>query len=116
MTPTPSALAMTRSSGILLALLAVCFFSTSAVFLRLAAPLSPYEITFWRMVFAAATVAVGLVLNRGKAGPLPREPRYLLFGLVAALHFLLFVASLSFTSIAHALSITYLAPVFIALA
>ncbi|MDE3077712.1 MAG: DMT family transporter, partial [Chloroflexota bacterium] len=35
--------------------------------------------------------------------------------LVAALHFLLFVTSLTFTSIAHSLSITYTAPVFIAL-
>src|SRR5581483_10009696 len=34
----------------------------------------------------------------------------------AALHFLSYVASLSFTSVAHALSITYLAPAFIALA
>jgi drug/metabolite transporter (DMT)-like permease len=92
--------------------LAVGFFSTSAVFVRLAAPISPYEITFWRMIFAAATVGVGLLLTPGRAGPLPRDKRYVGFGLIAALHFLLFVAALTFTSIAHALSITYLAPVF----
>jgi len=86
------------------------------VFVRLAAPISPYEITFWRMVFAASTVGVGMLLTRRSAGPLPWERRYIGFGLVAALHFLLFVTALSFTSIAHALSITYLAPVFTAVA
>ncbi|HLQ33328.1 MAG TPA: DMT family transporter [Chloroflexota bacterium] len=104
-----------KTSGILLALLAVGFFSSSAVLARLAAPISPFEITFWRMVVAAGTVGVGLLATRG-AGALPRERRYMLFGLVAALHFLLFVASLSLTSIAHALSITYMAPLFTAAA
>jgi drug/metabolite transporter (DMT)-like permease len=102
--------------GILLAVVAVVFFSSSAVFVRLAAPVSPYEITFWRMTFAAATVGLGLALSRGQPRRLPAERRYLLFGLVAALHFLLFVMSVTFTSIAHALAITYLAPVFTAAA
>ncbi|HEX6511962.1 MAG TPA: DMT family transporter [Chloroflexota bacterium] len=104
----------TELSGIALALLAVAFFSTSAVFVRLAAPISPYEITFWRMLFASGTV--GLAAAASGAGPLPRERRYVLFGLVAAMHFLLFVTALSLTTIAHALSITYLAPVFTAVA
>jgi drug/metabolite transporter (DMT)-like permease len=92
----------------------VAFFSTSAVFVRLAAPISPYEITFWRMVFGAAAVGVGWACTRRGAGPLPWERRYVAYGFVAALHFLLFVTALTFTSIAHALSITYLAPVFTA--
>lgn len=107
---------MRGASGVLLALLAVGFFSTSAVLVRLAAPISPYEITFWRMLFASATVGVGLLLTGTGFRTLPRERRYIVFGLVAACHFLLFVASLSFTSIAHALSITYLAPLFTAIA
>jgi len=100
--------------GFALALLAVALFSTSAVLVRLAAPISPYEITFWRMAFATATVGVGLAISR--AGKLPRDRRYIGFGLIAAAHFLLFVTALSFTSIAHALSITYLAPAFTAMA
>ncbi len=92
----------------------MAFFSTSAVLVRLAAPISPYQITFWRMLFAASTVGLGLLFTRDRR--LPRERRYLLFGLVAALHFLLFVTAVSFTSIAHALSITYLAPLFTAIA
>jgi drug/metabolite transporter (DMT)-like permease len=99
-----------------LAALAVCFFSTSAVFVRLAAPISPLEITFWRMLFAAATVATGLLASRGWRDAFPFERRYIAFGWVAALHFLLFVTALSFTTIAHALSITYLAPIFTAVA
>ncbi|HLY65037.1 MAG TPA: DMT family transporter, partial [Chloroflexota bacterium] len=106
-----------RAAGIGLAALAVCFFSSSATFVRLAAPISPYEITFWRMLFATATVLAGLAASGSwKADPFPWERRYVLFGLVAALHFLLFVTSLSFTTIAHSLAITYLAPVFTALA
>jgi drug/metabolite transporter (DMT)-like permease len=86
------------------------------VFVRLAAPISPFEITFWRMVFAAATVAAGLLMTRGLRRPFPLERRYVGFGLIAALHFLLFVTALSFTTIAHALSITYMAPIFTAVA
>ena len=68
------------------------------------------------MVFATATVGLGLLFTRGRAGRLPLEWRYAGFGLVAALHFLLFVTALTFTTIAHALAITYLAPVFTAVA
>ena len=103
------------TTGIGLAVLAVLLFSTSSVFIRLAAPISPYEITFWRMVVAAGTAGLGLALFGHKA-KLPRERRYILYGLVAALHFLLFVTAVTYTSIAHALAITYLAPVFIAVA
>ncbi|MHB8618742.1 MAG: DMT family transporter [Chloroflexota bacterium] len=104
------------AAGLGLAVLAVLCFSTSAVFVRLAAPLSPYEITFWRMLVAAAMAGGGMVLlGSRRAGKLPGDRRYVLFGLVAALHFLFYVASLSFTSIADSLSITYTAPILIAL-
>jgi drug/metabolite transporter (DMT)-like permease len=68
------------------------------------------------MLFAAATVAAGLLASGGWRDAFPFERQYIGFGLVAALHFLLFVTSLSFTTIAHALSITYLAPVLTAIA
>ena len=41
-------------------------------------------------------------------------PRFALFGLVAALHFLFYIGSLSFTTVAHSLSLVYTAPVFVA--
>jgi drug/metabolite transporter (DMT)-like permease len=41
--------------------------------------------------------------------------RFVLYGLIAALHFLLYVASLSYTTIAHSLALVYTAPVFVTL-
>ncbi|MBV8085856.1 MAG: DMT family transporter [Chloroflexi bacterium] len=102
-------------SGIGLAVTAAALFSSSSIFVRLAEPISTYEITFWRMAIAAGAAGIGLlVLPRPQR--LPRERRYIWIGLAAALHFLLFVTALGLTTIAHALSITYLAPATIALA
>ena len=42
-------------------------------------------------------------------------PRFAAFGLITALHFLSYIASLNFTTIAHSLAIVYTAPVFVAL-
>ena len=53
-----------------------------------------------RVVHASLWTAVGL---------------FALYGLVAALHFLLYIASLSYTTIAHSLAIVYTAPVFVTL-
>lgn len=97
------------------AVLAVVCLSTSAVLVRWAAPLSPFEITFWRMAVAAITVwLIGRL--RGGVYRFTRSdlPRFLLFGLVAALHFFSYIASLSYTTIAHSLTLVYTAPVFVA--
>ncbi|MDQ6644485.1 MAG: DMT family transporter, partial [Chloroflexota bacterium] len=42
-------------------------------------------------------------------------PRFLFYGLVTALHFVFYIASLSFTTIAHTLAITYTSPIFVTL-
>jgi len=102
--------------GLWLAMLAVLCFSTSPVLLIWANPLSPYEKSAWRMGLAALAVLAAARVQR-------RPPRYsrrdggkfLLFGLVTAVHFLAYIASLNFTSIAHALTVTYTAPVFVTL-
>ena len=48
--------------------------------------------------------------------PVGRQLRlFALFGLVAVLHFLCYIASLQYTTIAHSLAIVYTAPVFVAL-
>ena len=39
-------------------------------------------------------------------------PRFLFYGLVTALHFLTYISSLSFTTIAHALALIYTSPIF----
>ncbi len=109
---------MSRSErlGLLYIGLAVLLFSTSPVLIRWAArTLTPYEIAAGRMVVAASLV-LGLALFRGS--PLPPRREWLPFlgyGLVTALHFLLYIASLEYTSIAHALALVYTAPIFVAL-
>src|SRR5260221_6204238 len=42
-------------------------------------------------------------------------PRFMFYGLVTALHFIFYISSLSFTTIAHSLAITYTSPIFVTL-
>lgn len=101
----------------------VALFATSPVLVRWASPLSPFEITFGRMAIAALVVgAMGVwhrrraALRQKPAAGLPAPgPRFLLYGLAAALHFLLYIASLGYTTIAHSLALVYTAPVFVTL-
>lgn len=102
--------------GVLLALAAVIAFSTSPVFVLAAAPNSPFVIAFGRLAVAALCV--------GGLGRLYRQPflpissdRLLFagFGLITALHFLSYIASLSFTTIAQSLALVYTAPIFVTL-
>ena len=102
--------------GLVYIAIGVLFFSTSPVLVRWAAPLSPYEITFGRMATAALAMGLVVALRRGDVGLRRSDlPRFALFGLVTGLHFLLYVASLSFTTIAHSLSIVYTSPIFVAI-
>lgn len=105
-----------RRRGALLAVLAVVFFATSPVLARLADPLSPYEKTAGRL--AVAALALLLVMRvRRESFRLTRSdlPLFAGIGLIAALHFVTYVASLNFTTIAHSLAIVYTAPVFVAI-
>lgn len=106
----------TSRRGLFYAGVAVFFFSTSAIFVRWAGGLSSYEITFWRLAIAAGALALAMIV-RSERWAVPRQlwGRFVIFGLVAALHFLFYVTAVSFTTIAHALSIVYTAPVFVAL-
>jgi len=102
--------------GLLYVAVAVVFFSASPVLIRWAAEtLTSYEIAFGRMLTAGIAV-MGLALVRRER--LPRRGDRALFaaiGLIAALHFGLYIASLSYTSIAHSLALVYTAPIFVAL-
>jgi len=106
----------TPQSALWLAALAALCFATAPVVLIWAEPLSAYEKSAWRMLIAAAVVAALAWCQRCP----PRYQRqdagkFVLFGSVAALHFLTFVAALNFTSIAHAVTVTYTAPIFVTL-
>ena len=90
-------------------------FSTSVVLVLLAKPLGPFEITVGRLSSAAAMVWILARLNRQPLFPRRTDwPRFVLFGLITALHFLSYIASLSFTTIAQSLAIVYTAPIFVA--
>ena len=95
---------------------AVVFFSSSPVLARWAAPLSAFEITFGRMAVAALTVLVLCALGRHRIALRRRDAgRFAFYGLVTALHFLLYIASLFYTTIAHSLALVYTAPIFVTL-
>jgi drug/metabolite transporter (DMT)-like permease len=108
---------MTRSEwvGVAEAVAGTLFFSTGAILVRWASALSPLEVTSLRMllgglVVAGAAWAAGsrLRLTPGELG------RLVPIGLVAAVHFVTFIASLYFTSVAHTITLVYTAPLFIA--
>lgn len=103
-------------TGYLQALAGVALFSTSPVLIRWAEGVSAVEITFWRLLIATVTVLVFGLLSRRPVNfrTLPHK-RFAGYGVVIALHFFLYVASLFFTSVAHSLALVYTAPLFIAL-
>jgi len=110
-TATPSA-----QRGVWLAIAATLFFSTSPVLTLWAAPLSPFVIAAGRLI--VATGFVWLLARRNQQPLLPRRSDgwlFVLIGLIAALHFICFIAAFSFTTIAQAVAITYTAPIFVTL-
>ncbi|MEO7019258.1 MAG: DMT family transporter [Ktedonobacteraceae bacterium] len=102
--------------GLLYVCVAVGFFSTSAVFVRWSAPFSSVEIACWRLVIAAALVGLlGLVTRTPLLLKRQDLPRFIFYGLITALHFLFYIAALSFTTIAHSLALVYTSPIFVTL-
>ena len=105
-----------RQSGAWLAVVAVVAFSTSPVLVLGAAPLSAPEITVGRLGSGALAVWILALVSRQPLFPRRADLlRFAGFGLITALHFLTYIASLNFTTIAHSLAIVYTAPVFVAL-
>lgn len=102
-------------TGVAQAVAATLCFSTGAVLVRWAADLSPAEVTSLRLLLAAAVVGLADRLAGQRVALSIREwTRLVPIGIAAALHFLFFIASLYFTTVAHALTLTYSAPLFIA--
>jgi drug/metabolite transporter (DMT)-like permease len=102
--------------GYLYIIVAVFFFATSAIFIIWAAPLSAFEITVGRLVSASVLVWLLAKLNHQPLWPRRVDGfRFVLFGLITALHFACYIASLKFTTVAHTLAITYTAPIFVTL-
>ncbi len=108
---------MTRDEriGVLQAVAAAGLFSTGAILVRWAQDLSPVEVTSLRMLLGGGLVAAAARATGNRLGLPPADIRRLLpIGLIAAVHFLTFIASLSFTTVAHCLTLVYTAPLFIA--
>jgi drug/metabolite transporter (DMT)-like permease len=113
--PAPGAVpAQPSPAGLAFVGVGVMLFATSPVLVRYAAPLTPFQITFGRMATAGVCLMLAALATRQPIGPARGEwPRFAGYGLIAALHFLLYIAALSFTTIAHALVLVYTAPVFV---
>jgi len=102
--------------GLLYVCVAVFFFSTSPIFVRWSAPFNAFEIAFWRLAIAALLVAaLGIITRQRLLLKRQEVPRFIFYGCVTALHFLFYVASLSFTTIAHSLALIYTSPIFVTL-
>ena len=102
--------------GLFYVAFAVLFFSITPVLVRWGEPLSPYVITCGRLLVGAVAVYC-LATLQGNRPRFRRTdwPKFGLYGLITALHFLCYIASLSFTTIAHALTLTYTSPIFVTL-
>ncbi|MSQ44331.1 MAG: EamA family transporter [Chloroflexi bacterium] len=128
-----------RRLGYLFAVIAVSLFSTSPALVRYAPLVGPIEITFWRLLTGAATILIVSSIAtrvatkrvaRGQANLTKTghdeaapginfravaTPKFAIYGLLVAVHFGSYIASLGLTSTAHSLVITYTAPVFVAI-
>src|SRR5437879_5223422 len=110
--PSPVPIKQSKS-GLFYVCIAVFFFATSAIFVRWSQPFSSVEIAFWRLAIATLLVAIfGLITHQPLLLKRHELPRFTFYGLVTALHFIFYIASLSFTTIAHSLAITYTSPIF----
>ena len=110
----PSSPPLQSRRGYLYACIAVTLFSTSPIFIRWSQPFTSIEIAFWRLTVAALLVILMGILTRQRLLLKRNElPRFFFYGLVTALHFVFYIASLSFTTIAHSLAITYTSPIFV---
>lgn len=108
---------MTRDAriGILQAVAATGFFSSGAILVRWAQDLSPVEVTSLRLLLGGLMVAAAAWGSGERVALAGGELRRLIpIGLIAAVHFLTFIGSLYFTSVAHTLTLVYTAPLFIA--
>jgi drug/metabolite transporter (DMT)-like permease len=105
-----------KRTGVLYVALAVTMFSTTPVLIRWADGLSPFVVTCVRMLVGSLTV-LGMAAWRGERLRILRAdwPRFALWGLVAALHFGLYIASLGYTTVAHSLSLVYTSPIWVSL-
>ncbi|MEZ7890330.1 MAG: DMT family transporter [Candidatus Wallbacteria bacterium] len=104
-------------TGIAEVVTGVLFFAPGAVFIKMAAGVTPLEITLHRMAIAAIFILIYskitktdfMIKTRGELF------QFMCFGLITAIHFGCFVTSLSYTKVSHSLALCYTAPIFSAI-
>lgn len=97
--------------GLLMAVLSVAF---AAIFVRWCGDTPSMVIAFYRMFWATGIFALLQWRQKNPVKALPARSRWQIFfaGLMLALHFITWIGSLKFTTVAHALIIGSTAPVF----
>lgn len=102
--------------GLVTALLGVFAVSTSAVLIRLAGSISPFEIAFWRLVIATLALLPLAIWTGGlRAIRALGVPRLLLYGGTLAAHFVTYNAALQFSPVAHVLPLLYTSAIMLAI-
>ncbi|MGQ9517354.1 MAG: DMT family transporter [Anaerolineae bacterium] len=102
--------------GLLYAIAAVFFFSTSPILVRWSAPLSTYQISCGRLVVGSAAILLLGFLRREHRWPARSDwPRFIIYGAITAAHFVFYVAAILYTTLAHALTLVYTAPIWVAI-
>ncbi|MGB4148015.1 MAG: DMT family transporter [Tepidanaerobacteraceae bacterium] len=106
----------TNKRGLILVIIGTLCCSTSPVITRFVVDLPSGQIAFFRLLFSAFFIFVLAKVSKSRLVIDSKDIiKFLYYGLVTALHFLLYIASLKYTTIAHALCIVYTSPVIIAI-
>ncbi len=92
---------------------AALLFMWSGAVTRLTVPASPAVVTFGRLAVAVAVVLLITMALRRPLRP-ALSLRHAVLGVTLYLHFYLFTVAAQTSTVAHALSITYTAPIFVA--
>jgi drug/metabolite transporter (DMT)-like permease len=102
----------TYRRGIILTCIGTLFVSTSPVLTRIAKDLSSGQIAFFRLLFGSGFIylisryfKIDMTLKRRDV------PKFILYGLITSLHFILYNGSINHTTFAHALCLVYTAPI-----
>jgi len=100
----------------MLCTLGTLFFSTSPIFTRLAQALPVGEIAFFRMLFASIFIFIAAKWTKVDLRLSTQDvPKFLMYGFITHLHFLFYIGSVIYTTIAHSLSLVYTSPIMIAI-
>jgi drug/metabolite transporter (DMT)-like permease len=111
-------MAMTHRRAVALMVLVTLLWSIAGVVTRHLDAARSFEVTFWRSLFNAITLAIGLTLWRGSAlwSGLLRADRVLLAsGLCWAIMFTAFMVAITLTTVANVLVMMALSPIITAL-